>query len=112
MGAYYELRNADGEVQSLVAEKGGDLESTYRAFLAESSPGRRRQLYSDFMNLILYGDNHGKVAAYVMIPREPQLVKQGLFAVWTENPPDFSVKSRSELPGVIAAFDAKYPIKH
>jgi hypothetical protein len=108
MNYYAELRMADGAVQQLLLENSDDLESTRKAFAGERSNRRQRILMADEFNVIFYGDKSNKVAAYLIIPRLPQLVTKARFGASIPGTNDL-VRPLSDLQKTIAELDAAYP---
>jgi hypothetical protein len=109
INSYSEFRMMDGLIQQLGLENNEDLESTRKALLREKT-FRRQTLVADEFNVILYGDKSNKVAAYVIIPRQPQLVTKGQFGASMPGGGDL-VRPISELQQTLAELELSYPSK-
>ena len=97
---YMELSMVSVTLQVLMEENDREIKATRKAFLAEPS-------LTDKFNVIFYAGPGSKVAACVIIPREPQLLSAGQFAVVT--PDGDRVPYRlSELQRTISDLDARY----
>jgi len=102
-----ELTYADWAIQQLLMDNKQDLERTRKAVLAEYGhwPGAK-MLCEDF-NIILYGDSSNNVAAYLIIPRDPQLIAKGNFIATVPEGSGLT-KPLSQLQPMLSELDAKY----
>jgi hypothetical protein len=107
MNFFFELRMVDGLVQQLAVENEQDLESTRKALLREKS-ARGQTLVADEFNVIFYGDRSNKVAAYLIVPREPQLLSKGHFGAFVPGSNEH-IRPSSELRQTIAELEMSYP---
>jgi hypothetical protein len=103
-----ELRFADFQLREVLMENNGDLDATRRAFPAKRQYRARRALLSEEFDALFYGDGSNHVTAYLIIPRNPELLVKGKFALSTPDG-EHSLKPLSELPQTIAELDAAYP---
>lgn len=108
MYSLVELRRTAGAVEQLVLDNNENLKSTRKAFAREKSYRRQQVLMADEFNVIFYGDKSNKVAAYLIIPRIPQLVAKAQFGASIHGTNDL-VRPISELQKTIAELDAAYP---
>ena len=110
LNSYNELRVADGTIQQLLLENGGDLKKTQKALQAEGRWRYNSKVFCEEFEVIFYGNSNGQLETYVLIPRNPQLLKKGHFFVFPADQPSVE-KPISELEHTIAELDAKYPGK-
>lgn len=108
LNPYAEFRSVGGAVEQLALENGQDLEATRKAFRSQSSYRRENMLISDEFNVIFYGDRSNKIAAYLLIPRNPQLVAHGEFSASIRGTNNL-VRPMSELQRTITELDTAYP---
>ena len=110
MNFFFELRIVDGFVRQLISENNEDLESTRKALRRKKSI-RGQTLVADEFNVIFYGDRSNKVVAYLIIPRDPQLLSKGKFGASMPGSNEF-VRPSSELQQTIAIQDEAYTSKN
>jgi hypothetical protein len=110
LNTYVELRMAESTVNELLLENSQDLEKARAAILAERGYRRTRNPLCEDFNVILYGDGSNKVAAYLIIPRMPQLRAKGDFAAAAADGRE-SIRPLSQLQDTLSKMDAKYPAK-
>jgi hypothetical protein len=108
LNSYSEIRMLDMNLQELLLENNQDIQATRKGFLGERSYRRRHMLLADEFDVIFFADKSNKVAAYVIIPRNPQLVAKGEFGASIPGNNDL-VRPVSELQRTLADLDAAYP---
>jgi hypothetical protein len=110
LNSYTELRMADGMVEQLLLENDEDLEKSRRAILTERGYRRARNPICEDFNVILCADSSNKVAAYLIIPRNPKLLAKGYFAVSSPDTSEF-IRPLSQLQDTLMKMEARYPTK-
>jgi hypothetical protein len=108
MNPYNEIRMIDSMLQELLLENNQDIQATRKGFLSEKSYRRRQTLVADEFEVVFFADQSNKVAAYVIIPRSPQLAAKGKFGASIPGNNDL-VRPVSELQRTLADLDATYP---
>jgi hypothetical protein len=108
---YSEFRRASMVVGTLMADNDDDLEQTRKAFLAEDNWRRGKSLLCEDFQVVFYGKADNKIGAYVIIPRQPQLLKKGLFGVVTPLDKKDLIRPLSQLQETFATLDAAFPLK-
>jgi hypothetical protein len=106
--SYYELKTAVVTIATLMMDTDADLEKMRKAVASEWAWRRRAGLLCDEFNIVFYANSSGKVEAFVVIPREEQLLKQGYFAASIPDQPD-PMRPLKDLKRTIAELDAKFP---
>ena len=104
---YSEIRQADGTVQQIMVENDEDPQKTRKAILLSKMSGRR--LLCDEFDVVLYANKGNKVEAYVLIPRQPKLLKKDAFLVACPSNYCFDLPM-SKLASTLAELDAKYAV--
>lgn len=110
--AYAELRSLDVDIRTMALDNDDDLAATRKAFYTQLSYRRRATSLSEEFDVIFYGDRSNKVAAYLMVPRNPELVARGKFCVSIPNGTNLVsdlIRPISELQKTIAELELKYP---
>jgi hypothetical protein len=107
--SYRLLSDADSAVFQILIDDDQDLESTRKALPAARYWSGTNAFCENF-NVILYGDRSNKVAACLIIPRDPKLLDKGGFA-FLDAEGGRLVKPLSELPQLVLEMDTKYPIR-
>lgn len=109
LNSYRELRAADFTVHECMLDTDEDLEKTRAAILSEKT--HRQKPFFEQFEVLLYANENNKVEAYVLIPRNDRLLRQGRFAVVSLlDRSDFD-RPISDLRRTIAQLDARYPKK-
>lgn len=108
LNSFTELRMAEGVVEQLLVENDQDLGKTRRAIMAERVYRRTRNPICEDFNVILYGDYSNKVAAYLIIPRNPKLLARGNFALSSSDTSGF-IRPLSQLEDTLKRMEAQYP---
>jgi len=107
---YTEFRMAEGMVEQLLLENDGDLERLRRAIVSEEAYRRSRNPLCEDFDFILYADGSNKVAAYLIIPRNPKLLAKGNFAVSSSDTSEF-IRPLSQLQDTLTKMEKQYPPK-
>jgi hypothetical protein len=110
LSSLMELMNADHTIRNAIIDNDQDFDATRKAVLVAPGYWNRRNPFCEDFNAIFYGDSGNKVAAYLIIPREPKLLAKGDFAISLPTG-GMSRRPLSDLPQVVSELDAKYPIK-
>lgn len=110
VNSYVELRMADSTVEELLLENGQDWGKTRAAILAERGYRRTRNPICEDFNVILYSDGSNKVAAYLIIPRNPKLLAKGNFAASAPDRREL-IRPLSQFKDTLSEMDAKYSAK-
>jgi len=109
VNASLEMREVAVDLRILQDDNPG-IEATRKAFLHEPPVGRQLQkLLAEEFNVLFYAGQSNQVAAFIIIPRIPQLQAKGKFAVSLPGTGEFQERPLAELPQTIADMDAKYP---
>jgi hypothetical protein len=107
INTHSEFAFADMLVQESLVENNQDLDATRKAFFSQTSYRRRQELISDEFNAIFYADKNNKVVAYIIVPRNPQLLAKEKFELSTPGTNGL-IRPLSELQRTIADLDATY----
>jgi hypothetical protein len=107
MSSYSGLRMADLLVRELILDNDEKLDATRKEFYSQTSYQRRQKLLADDFDVIFYGSN--KVAAYVIVPRDPTPGSKAKFAISAPGTSEV-FKPISELQHAVAELDATYPM--
>ena len=95
-------------LQQLLLDTDQDLESTRKAFAAESSYWQSKSLLAEQFDVIFYGDDSDRIAGYLIIPRQPELAGTGHFAASMDGK-SAGIRSISELQQTLAELNVLYP---
>jgi hypothetical protein len=108
LNRYSESQKAVGNIEQAVMESGlgSDGMSKFREVLLESHVDPAR--FVDLWSPILYFDQSNRVAAYLLVARDPRLTSGNPFFIGTS---DGEAHPIAELPNAIADLDARYGTK-
>lgn len=104
---YLELSIASGEVEQCIFESKHDLQKARETLASVGGHRRGERLLAEDFNIILFPGKSNKVAAYVIIPRNPKLLAKANFATGTPTG-SHEVLPLSELEPTIAKWESAH----
>jgi hypothetical protein len=105
----YELVFAKQTIKYLLMDNDQDLARTRKAVFAESKSFGGQIPFCEAFNVIFYGNSNHTVAAYLVIPRDPELIAKGEFAVFGPDDRDL-IQPLSQLQQTLSELDAEYSV--
>lgn len=103
----FEFMRVEQVIENLLLKTDGDLEKTYRAYLAEKTRRKNSFLHEDF-KVLFFANSNRVVQHYLIIPRMPQLVKREKF--YDQGHTNL-IRNMRELSPAIETYSAQYPFQ-
>lgn len=105
--AYFELQMADSSLRELILDFDGEPDRILRHFRSKPAYGAGSNLTCEVLDVILYVNSTNRVEVYVVVPRDPLLLQQGVFAV-SGSPERCDFRPLAELQMTLAELDGRF----